>query len=469
MTVLAATLKIGARDSGCDLADLCSRAFLVDPVGLIVREGANGGCAAVIEGGNSLPSRVWFQDPDSGICAAIEGTLDGQPDKLPRPSVDAPMAGLDLRVTECPAARVVAAYLNGGPLAVTRLQGRFSMVLFDPKRGVLVGLRDPLGTLPLFYTALASGGIAVTSQARQLTGIDNAHEYSREFVADFLTIGKARGSGTPFTRVKAVPPGSVLIATEASVRTEPYWDASKVPTQTGYNLDYYAEGFREVFSRAVDRALAPDGHTWCDLSGGLDSSSVVAVAAELSVGRRCLDQLQTLSVVFPETTDSAESEYITAMVHHTGVANTQVSGDAWHLFRDSSGLIAANRPIPAAWDAPTLEVFSAGLHARISQILIEQEGTVLLKGLGAESVVGSESPPPYHLAGMLRSGAVGSCLREALRWQKVSREPLASLLMLYALKPIFGQFEHTSLSQHGLPNWIAPGFVTCPRDQYQGL
>ncbi|MEO1084986.1 MAG: asparagine synthase-related protein, partial [Acidobacteriota bacterium] len=272
------------------------------------------------------------------------------------------------------------------------------------------------------------------------------------FLADFFIAGKSTPSATPFRSISNLPAGQLLISDPSGRRTMPTWQLKDGPKLFYSDHQDYVDHFRDLLRRGVRATMPSDGDVWCDLSGGLDSSSITALTAE-ELGNASRERLSALSVVFEETTGSDESRWAREVAATSTLKrHLEVSGDQHRAFQD----LAEGA---AYWDVPSLEIMSYSLHRTLSRSLQDGGARALLKGLGAEFVIFGEAIPPFHMADHLRRFELSRLRRELKTWQKATRKPYASLLFQHAIRPLLMPSSITIRPYNGVPDWIDRGFA----------
>jgi len=160
------------------------------------------------------------------------------------------------------------------------LRGEFALVLWDETRRRLFAARDRFGIKPLFY-AWHQGALIVASEVKALFAAGVPARWDEESVYHSMAFG-GHQARTLYDGVFQVPPGCFLLATEDHVQVEQYWDfnyplaAENAPSRS--DADYAAE-FRHELEEAVRIRLRADVPVGVYLSGGLDSCSVLGLAA----------------------------------------------------------------------------------------------------------------------------------------------------------------------------------------------
>ena len=169
----------------------------------------------------------------------------------------------------------------------TRLDGMFAFAIADDRQSRLILGRDRLGKKPLYYWC-STGRLVFGSEIKAVT----AHPFvsaslNEDAISAYLTFGYVPTPWTFFEGIMSLPPGHVLVAAdEGQPRIEEYW-RPRVPGPSGPSVlsmpdeDAAAE-VRRLLDAAVRRRLLSDVPLGAFLSGGIDSSSVVALMATAS-------------------------------------------------------------------------------------------------------------------------------------------------------------------------------------------
>jgi asparagine synthase (glutamine-hydrolysing) len=181
------------------------------------------------------------------------------------------------------------AYERWGAAFVERLDGMFAIALWDRANERLVLARDRLGKKPLLYARLPDGSLAFASETKALLQLP---ELPRELdlgqIDAFLALQYTPRSG--FRAVEKVPPASTVVVENGSATVERYWS----PRPSSDCGDWVAR-VREEVTAAVQRRLVADVPLGILLSGGIDSSIIVAAMAEAQHG-----PVRTFTVGFPD-------------------------------------------------------------------------------------------------------------------------------------------------------------------------
>jgi asparagine synthase (glutamine-hydrolysing) len=230
-------------------------------------------------------------------------------------------------------------YEEEGDRAVVELDGMFAFALWDAKRRRLLLARDRVGKKPLFYHE-RPGFFAFASEVKALLAHPRVpHERDPGALPLFLTYGYVPTPGTFYRGIRDLPPGHLMAVGEGGA--EPprrYWRATftsgwrnaggvsggpgermAVPTSVAAMSDVEAEErFRSLLRSAVERRLVADVPLGAFLSGGLDSSTVVALMAEAAGGR-----VKTFTIGFAGHTEYDERAHARVVAERFATEHTE--------------------------------------------------------------------------------------------------------------------------------------------------
>ncbi len=192
-----------------------------------------------------------------------------------------------------------------------RLRGPFAVTILEVESNTLYVARDFAGVEPLFYTKIAEG-LALSSSpgiARALG--DGTDPVDLASVSSFLDGHRTGKTETFYANVARLAPGHWMKLSPSGERVEPYWSVGKVEPRPS-RADA-AEHFRELLDRSVAASAAESGRPGVLLSGGLDSSAILASFAQHSGD---ISKLPSLSMTFRGNDGWADGKYIDALRQH---------------------------------------------------------------------------------------------------------------------------------------------------------
>ena len=182
-------------------------------------------------------------------------------------------------------------YIYRGTQMLSQLNGIFSFAIWDENLGQLFLARDSFGVKPLYY-AVSENRFCFSSEIKSLLPlmpVVSDQSVDTESIAKYLSFLSCPGSGTPLKSVKKLPPGEALIVKNGRVVDQWQWFQLPVfsKSQKQLNTEQSILGIRSHLRQAVHRQMVSDVPVGAFLSGGLDSSSIVAFAKEVAPDIRC--------------------------------------------------------------------------------------------------------------------------------------------------------------------------------------
>ena len=266
---------------------------------------------------------------------------------------------------------ILKLYQTRGIESIARLNGMFAIAIWDKRQGVLHLVRDRLGVKPLYYARVGNALLFGSEIKSILASGRIERSVNQRAVWDYLTFRYVPGPQTIWNGVFKLPPAHrlELRLDDDAAKVSRWWDMPIAPPTVEKSLHEYDEEFRHLFEDAVRLRLQADVPVGITLSGGLDSSAVVAAAASPS--------LHTFSVAFADAPDTNELAYARTVSkafstqHHEVVIDENDFLDflpdfVWHT------------------DEPLADLASIPLHY-VSR-LARQEVKVVLSGEGADEI-----------------------------------------------------------------------------------
>src|SRR5439155_6757855 len=279
---------------------------------------------------------------------------------------------------------IVHAWESWGESCVTRFRGMFAFALYDRNQSTLFLARDRLGVKPLHYALLPDGMLLFGSELKSLLAHPGLHvEIDPHAVEDYFALGYVPDPRTIFTAARKLPAAHTLTVRRGAALPEPkcYWDPR-------FTLDVsigIGDAFAELNARldeSVKLRLISEVPLGAFLSGGVDSSSVVASMAQSSVGA-----VNTCSIAFADPAYD-ESKYAQAVAerYRTRHFVDRIESDDFDLIDDLARLY--DEPYADSSAIPTYRVCQ----------LARKHVTVALSGDGGDESFGGYRRYRRHLA-----------------------------------------------------------------------
>lgn len=268
---------------------------------------------------------------------------------------------------------LVHLYEERGPDLVHQLRGMFTFALWDDRTESLLLARDRLGIKPAFYRALPGGGVAFASELKALRagGLAGSGLDPRA-IATFLALGYIPDPWSAYQEVRKLPPGHTLVWKRGeALRIQRYWAP---PAEADESLDFEEAGseIRRLLEESVGLRLVADVPLGAFLSGGLDSSAVVAEMA-----RQVPRPVKTFSIGF------AEPEFNEAPA---AAAVSGALGTEYHELIVSPDVESLITDVALAFDEPFAD--SSAIPTLLVSRLASQHVKVVLSGDGGDELFG---------------------------------------------------------------------------------
>ena len=267
-------------------------------------------------------------------------------------------------------------YLAYGDAMLAKLNGIFAFAIWDIRKQSIFLARDALGVKPLYYTGL-DGRFAFSSELKALLHlVPEARELDIASLHRYLSFLWCPGEGTPLKSVLKLLPGKAMWVRAGKIVQHWTWYQLPVFRGVSVNIDQSSalEGIDFYLRKAVQRQMMADVPVGAFLSGGLDSSAIVAFARELNPSVHCFT-IESRGVESGETNDLP---YARKVAKHLGVPLDVVTIDANRMAGDIERMVEQlDEPLA---DPAALNVLY------ISQLAREQGIKVLLSGTGGDDL-----------------------------------------------------------------------------------
>jgi asparagine synthase (glutamine-hydrolysing) len=274
---------------------------------------------------------------------------------------------------------IVDLYEEYGPKFAAKLRGMFSLGIYDIKNHRLVLARDHIGKKPLYYYLVPGNGNLVF--ASEIKAILEYPAVSREIDPQaldyFLSLEYIPAPYSIFKGIRKLPAGHILIYQDGQLHIEKYWDVADAVDNAAANVgknsfEALKEQFHGLLKESVKMRMISDVPLGAFLSGGIDSSAIVAAMASLSPGK-----VKTFSIGFEEKSYSelAYSKKVAELFntdHYTRTLSPNITELVYYL--------------ADFWDEPMAD-FSNFPTYLVSKTAREKV-TVVLSGDGGDEIFG---------------------------------------------------------------------------------
>jgi asparagine synthase (glutamine-hydrolysing) len=343
-----------------------------------------------------------------------------------------------------------AGYRRWGRDLPRRLRGDFALLVWDAQHGEGLIARDQLGVRGM-YLSDAGAGVRFASEIHHLLALmPKRPSPDAASVAHWIAVSNRPGAATLYEGVRRLDPGAVLLLDRHGIREEQYW-APRFVEPLELPAAELALEVRAALDRAVERRIDPYGQTGVLMSGGLDSSTVAAVAAARAPGR-----VGAYSAVFPEHPAVDESALVDRLRSALGLSGLTAEVRP-------GGLVASAMAAAATWQAP-LASWGDFWAVPLLRAAASAGVTTMLGGDGGDELFGARAGV---LADRLRAGRPLQAIRLARELpgagDRPPRRAMARVIREWGLGGALPYFLHEAarrpLAARSAPAWMRPQAV----------
>jgi asparagine synthase (glutamine-hydrolysing) len=379
---------------------------------------ASDGVTTCVDGGLVMVHgaiRVWADDgaqclrqnASRTLTLAWDGRLDNRRDLL-------------LELGSLPASErsdavlALAIYERWGVDGLRRLIGDWSVAIWNARDRTLSLARDYMGVRPLYYCRDAASVRWSSSLGELALRAGRVDALDDRFIARFMA-WRVSTDVTPYRGIRAVPTAQcVSITSTGSESVQRFWRLD--PGSVRYrDPRAYEERLRELWWDAVTARLRSPGTIWAELSGGLDSSSVVCMASVLIRDARvCATALQPISHVSTHSPEGDERRFIAEVERRIAVSTQTIPVEATLETRDAE----------SSWVTPSAP---RGVRLAAARHVQERGGRVILSGGMGDAIMGCAPDNSLAVFDELADWRLLTALARIRSWSRATRKPFASI------------------------------------------
>jgi asparagine synthase (glutamine-hydrolysing) len=390
----------------------------------------------------------------SGAVLTWDGRLDNRPELIRSLRDVVTINSTDVSI-------VAAAYEEWGTNCFAKLIGDWALSLWNPDSRSLILAKDPIATRHLYYSFDSEQVSWSTILDPLVLFAEKTFALCEEYIAGWLSFFPAAHL-TPYMGIDSVPPSSAVLIRAGNRTIRRYWDFDP-GKQIRYRTDSeYEEHFRAVLAEAVRRRLRSDSPILAELSGGMDSSSIVCMADTIVArGTTETPRLDTISFYDDSEPNWNEHPYFTKVEEKRGRSgcHIDVGKQEFFKFKFDTDLFP---PTPGSGAGRSSE---AG--RQFAARLTSQGNRVVLSGVGGDEVTGGVPTPAPELEDLLARGQLRTLAHQLKVWALNKRRPWFHLFF-EAARSFFPSVLFR-VPRHKQPGpWLNPQFVRRNRAALQG-
>ncbi len=347
-------------------------------------------------------------------CYYLDGRLDNREEFFGQRIGDLSRESTDLEI-------VAAAYEHWGTNAFATLIGDWALSIWSATDRTLILAKDFVGTRPLFYLienhAVAWSTILdpLVTCARRPVVLDY------EYLAGSLSFFPAPHL-SPYLGIHSVPPSSFVTLSPGRHRVTKYWDFNP-SKRFHYRTDgEYEEHFRAVFADSVRRRLRSGRPVLAELSGGMDSSSIVCMADTIiASGNAETSRLDTVSYYDDSEPNWNERPYFTAVEQKRGRAGCHIDVGS----KSAASFDFKNESFRAT---PWTNRYCDEASKQFAAYMLSLGSRIVLSGTGGDEIAGGVPTPIPELSDLMARARLKKLVHQLKVWALEKRKPWFYLL-----------------------------------------
>jgi asparagine synthase (glutamine-hydrolysing) len=380
-----------------------------------------------------------------GFILTWDGRLDNRDELIPELR-----SNLDADPTDV--AIIAAAFDRWENDCFRRIVGDWAVSIWKPEQRELLLAADYMAIRHIFYYLKKESIWWSADLAPLVLHSGDTFHIDENYIAGYFA-HDPDAQLTPYREIREVPPGHFICVCNGTADTERYWRFSP-RSRIRYKTDAeYEEHFRHVFRHSVRRRLRSDSPMLAELSGGLDSSSIVCLADDILAKEKAqTPRLDTLSY-YDKTEPHGDDWIYFAKIE----AHRQRSGH--HI--DMSKLGSDPGPLESTGFNSLPGYLGSGLDLEAKRALVIRSGgfRAVLSGIGGDEFLGGIPNPSAQLADLIVQCKLAKLAQELLAWSLAKRRPWTHLLwdaVMDLLPPTVGQHF---VKQAKVEPWIDRDFA----------
>jgi asparagine synthase (glutamine-hydrolysing) len=379
---------------------------------------------------------------ESGIVITWDGRLDNREELT---------LGLRGRVSSSATdvSIVAAAYERWEAGSFGRLIGDWALSVWDPRTRSLILAKDFIGTRHLYYFVEKGQVTWSTILDPLVLFAGHSFELDEEYVAGWLSFFPAPHL-TPYRGIRSVPPSCFIQLTKESQKTCAYWDFNPAERIRYRRDSEYEEHFRVVFRQAVKRRLRSNSPLLAELSGGVDSSSIVCMADDITANEGG-PRVDTVSYYDDSEPNWNERPYFTRIEEKRGRAGCHIN------IHSENHRNSLSNGVTVAW-TPASTGTRGDAHLQFASCLTARGCRVVLSGIGGDEVLGGVPTAVPELADLLASARLRTLAHQLKAWALSMRKPWFRLFRDTVLL-FFPPFAYSLPAQVQPAAWMNAAFV----------
>jgi len=275
--------------------------------------------------------------------------------------------------TNCDTEVILYAFKHWGIDCVHKFNGMFAFAIYDKRKKTVFFARDRLGIKPLYYT-IVDGVLVFGSEMKVILEYPGFKKSANlKAISSYLTFRYPQGDSPVFKGIKRLMPGHIMQISASGLKIKQYWEIPFFDHKEDLGEQFYLDKTEELLSKAVERRLISDVPLGALLSGGLDSSLIVANMCNHMSGH-----IKTYSIGF-DAQGYDESGYAKMVADHCGVDHLSLTlGHSDYMDQLRKTIIQKDAPLSIPHEVALLNICQE----------LKKHTTVVISGEGADELFG---------------------------------------------------------------------------------
>jgi asparagine synthase (glutamine-hydrolysing) len=380
-----------------------------------------------------------------GFIVAWDGRLDNRDELISE-------LRSELEANPTDVAIIAAAFDRWETDCFRRIVGDWAVSIWKPGQRELLFATDYMAIRHIFYYLKKDRILWSTDLSSLVLLSKDKFHIDDDYIAGYLA-HNPDAHLTPYLEIREVPPGQFVRVRNGRALVERFWRFSPT-SRIRYKTDAeYEEHFHHVFRQSVQRRLRSDSPILAELSGGLDSSSIVCMADNILAKEGAeTPRLDTLSYYDKTEPSGDDWTYFQKVEAKRGRAGIHIDGSKLGTSPDS---LACTEfcPLPGPLG------FGQTLDTERADAVRRGGYRAVLSGIGGDEFTGGVPDPRAHLADLIVRGKFVRLARQLMAWSLVKRRPWVQLLWQSAIDVVPASLGQYFVKEAKIEPWIRRDFA----------
>lgn len=377
-----------------------------------------------------------------GLVLTWDGRLDNREDLISQ------LPGLQTKATDTDI--VATALEQWGTDCFYKFIGDWALTAWDPHERTLILAKDYLGVRALYYHMTKDRVIWCTELSPLVLLQEGCLRLNDEYIAGYLAMYPPSRL-TPYRGIDSVPRASYITIRNGKASCRRYW-AFESCKPLRYKADSeYEQHFRSLFRLSVRRRLRSSYPILAELSGGIDSSSIVCMADDIIAQEPGVREFDTISIYDPTEPDGDERSYFSIIETKRGRTGHHIDNSK-HRY----SLEADNGQFNAL---PGWARGKDPLRSDLAETITSNGYRVVLSGIGGDELLGGVPDPRAQLTDLMFPPHPLKFARTLVAWSLIKKLPCAHLLCQSALFLLPHRIRAIFEKQATVAAWVNPSFA----------